>query len=184
MTTLSFTGAPLSGGVADLTQRPETLAGMRALGYGAYFLLIGLWRVLSAPAILPPRSTRLMEWAYAGAFFNFSGAVISHLASVRSGTTSATPSCSPSAGSSPGGCVPATGSWATCIRTWKSDQRVAPIGRRARGRSIRSRACDDAIANYRVRLVGSLSRVSLCGFATAWIRLTRPFSTTRLTAAT
>ncbi|MEO3796902.1 DoxX family protein [Nonomuraea sp. B10E15] len=55
---------------------------MQALGCPAYFLLIiGSWKVLSVPAILPPGFTRLKEWAYAGAFFNFSGAVFSHLAS-------------------------------------------------------------------------------------------------------
>ncbi|WP_020576743.1 DoxX family protein [Actinopolymorpha alba] len=49
VTTLSFTGALLSGSVADLTQRPETLVGMQALGYPAYFLLIiGSWKVLCA----------------------------------------------------------------------------------------------------------------------------------------
>jgi|GEM_PF-99274 len=81
-TTLSFTGALLSGGVVDLTQRPETLAGMQALGYPAYFLfIIGFWKLLCAPAVLSPRFARLKEWAYAGAFFNFSGAIVSHLVS-------------------------------------------------------------------------------------------------------
>lgn len=79
---LSFTGALLSGGVADLSHRPETVGGMVALGYPGYFLfIIGFWKVLAPAAILLPGFTRLKEWAYAGAFFNFSGAVISHLVS-------------------------------------------------------------------------------------------------------
>lgn len=79
---LSFTGALLSGGVADLIHRPETVGGMVALGYPGYFLfIIGFWKVLAPAVILLPGFTRLKEWAYAGAFFNFSGAVISHLVS-------------------------------------------------------------------------------------------------------
>ncbi|GAA3149227.1 DoxX family protein [Nonomuraea roseoviolacea] len=79
---LSFTGALLSGGVADLIHRPETVGGMVALGYPGYFLyVIGFWKVLAPAAILLPGFTRLKEWAYAGAFFNFSGAVTSHLVS-------------------------------------------------------------------------------------------------------
>ncbi|HUR05070.1 MAG TPA: DoxX family protein [Nonomuraea sp.] len=79
---LSFTGALLSGGVADLSHRPETVGGMVALGYPGYFLfIIGFWKVLAPAAILLPGFTRLKEWAYAGAFFNFSGAVTSHLVS-------------------------------------------------------------------------------------------------------
>ncbi|MGP3930896.1 DoxX family protein [Nonomuraea sp. KM88] len=80
--TLGFTGALLSGGVADLIHRPETVAGMAVLGYPGYFLyIIGFWKVLAPAAILLPQFTRLKEWAYVGAFFNFSGAVVSHLVS-------------------------------------------------------------------------------------------------------
>ncbi|MEV0648244.1 DoxX family protein [Phytomonospora sp. NPDC050363] len=75
-----------SGGIADVAHVDDTLAGMVALGYPAYFLyIIGTWKLLGAVAILAPRFTRLKEWAFAGAFFNFSGAVISHLASGSSG---------------------------------------------------------------------------------------------------
>lgn len=82
VTTVGFTAALLTGGIVDLAQRPETLAGMQALGYPAYFLfIIGFWKVLCAPALFPARFTRLKEWAYAGAFFNFSGAMIAHLVS-------------------------------------------------------------------------------------------------------
>jgi hypothetical protein len=51
------------------------------LGYPEYFLVIlGIWKVLGAAALLSPRWPRLREWAYAGAFFNYTGAVASHIA--------------------------------------------------------------------------------------------------------
>jgi hypothetical protein len=53
-----------------------------ALGYPLYFVtILGTWKVLGAIAVIAPRFPRLKEWAYAGAFFNFSGAVISHVVS-------------------------------------------------------------------------------------------------------
>lgn len=51
------------------------------LGYPEYFLVIlGFWKLLGGVAILAPRFPRLKEWAYAGAFFNYTGAVASHIA--------------------------------------------------------------------------------------------------------
>jgi len=51
------------------------------LGYPAYFLvIIGVWKVPGAVVLLVPRFPRLKEWAYAGAFFTYTGAVASHLA--------------------------------------------------------------------------------------------------------
>lgn len=51
------------------------------LGYPAYFTqLLGVWKVLGGLAIVWPRTPRLKEWAYAGAMFTCSGAVISHFA--------------------------------------------------------------------------------------------------------
>jgi hypothetical protein len=43
-------------------------------------VLLGSWKVLGAVALLVPRRALLKEWAYAGAFFTYTGAVISHLA--------------------------------------------------------------------------------------------------------
>ena len=46
-----------------------------------YFLtIIGVWKVLGAIAILVPGFARLKEWAYAGIFFNVTGAAASHWA--------------------------------------------------------------------------------------------------------
>jgi uncharacterized membrane protein YphA (DoxX/SURF4 family) len=51
------------------------------LGYPPYFLVIlGIWKLLGAVALLVPRFPRLKEWAYAGVVFNYTGAVASHLA--------------------------------------------------------------------------------------------------------
>lgn len=71
----------LSGGLADLFHRRETVEGMLHLGYPLYFVtILGFWKVLGGIALLLPGFPRVREWAYAGIFFNFSGAVISHIA--------------------------------------------------------------------------------------------------------
>jgi predicted metal-binding membrane protein len=50
------------------------------LGYPTYFLVIlGIWNMLGAAALLAPRFPLLKEWAYAGAFFAYSGAIVSHV---------------------------------------------------------------------------------------------------------
>jgi uncharacterized membrane protein YphA (DoxX/SURF4 family) len=69
------------GGVWDILQIPYVRADIESLGYPAYFLIIiGVWKLLGAVAVLVPRFPRLKEWAYAGMFFNYTGAVASHLA--------------------------------------------------------------------------------------------------------
>jgi hypothetical protein len=42
-------------------------------------VLLGTWKVLGAVALLVPRRALLKEWAYAGAFFTYTGAIVSHL---------------------------------------------------------------------------------------------------------
>ena len=69
----------LSGGVADIVQPAEVLKGMTDLGYTAYFTtILGVWKVLGGIAVLAPRFPRLKEWAYAGMFFDLTGASASH----------------------------------------------------------------------------------------------------------
>jgi uncharacterized membrane protein YphA (DoxX/SURF4 family) len=71
----------LSGGVMDIIQPAELLKGMTDLGYTAYFTtILGVWKFLGGLAILAPRLPRLKEWAYAGMFFDLTGASLSHTA--------------------------------------------------------------------------------------------------------
>jgi hypothetical protein len=51
------------------------------LGYPEYLLtILGVWKILAFIAILIPRFPLVKEWAYAGLFFSYSGAVASHIA--------------------------------------------------------------------------------------------------------
>ena len=69
----------LSGGAAQLARMPQNVEGMVHLGYPVYLLgILGFWKVLGGIAILAPRFPRLKEWAYAGAFFDLTGAAASH----------------------------------------------------------------------------------------------------------
>ncbi|HEV3166463.1 MAG TPA: DoxX family protein [Isosphaeraceae bacterium] len=69
------------GGVVELMRPEAAVKGMAELGYPSYVLLIlGVWKVLGAVALLLPRTPRLKEWAYAGAVFDFTGAAASHFA--------------------------------------------------------------------------------------------------------
>ena len=82
VTTGLLAAAFAAGGVGDLTRGPDMVAGMAHLGYPAYFLLIlGVWKVLGAVAVLAPGLPRLKEWAYAGMVFDLTGAAFSHAAS-------------------------------------------------------------------------------------------------------
>lgn len=69
----------LSGGVMDLAHAPNVMEGMRHLGYPTYFAtILGFWKVGGALAIVAPKLGRVKEWAYAGMFFDLSGAAASH----------------------------------------------------------------------------------------------------------
>jgi uncharacterized membrane protein YphA (DoxX/SURF4 family) len=71
----------LSGGAAELAHRREVVEGMTHLGYPLYFnTILGFWKVLGGIAVLAPRFPRLKEWAYAGIFFELTGATASHAA--------------------------------------------------------------------------------------------------------
>ena len=64
-----------SGGAAELARLPGNVEGLVRLGYPPYCVtIIGFWKVLGAIAILLPGFPRLKEWAYAGIFFNMTGA--------------------------------------------------------------------------------------------------------------
>jgi hypothetical protein len=70
------------GGLAQMWQYHANPHGVvPVLGYPMYFFaILGFWKVLGAIAILVPRFPRLKEWAYAGIFFDLTGAVASVVA--------------------------------------------------------------------------------------------------------
>jgi uncharacterized membrane protein len=72
--------AMISGGAAELTRQKETIDGMILLGYPVYFvMIIGFWKILGGIVLLVPGFGRVKEWAYAGIFFNMTGAAVSHI---------------------------------------------------------------------------------------------------------
>ncbi len=68
-----------SGGISQILQyRANPHGVVPALGYPMYFFaILGFWKVLGAIAILWPGLPRLKEWAYAGIFFDLTGAAAS-----------------------------------------------------------------------------------------------------------
>jgi uncharacterized membrane protein YphA (DoxX/SURF4 family) len=61
---------------------PQVRELIERLGYPQYFLVIlGIWKLLGAVALVIPRFPRLKEWAYAGVIFDLTGAVASLWAS-------------------------------------------------------------------------------------------------------
>jgi hypothetical protein len=68
-----------AGALWDLLRIEYVRVVMGHLGYPLYVLIIlGVWRVPGALTLLVPRFPRLKEWAYAGAFFDYTGAAASH----------------------------------------------------------------------------------------------------------
>ncbi len=68
------------GGIWDIARIPSVLNLTVHLGYPSYFLvLLGTWKVLGAVALLVPGRPLIKEWAYAGVFFTYTGAIASHL---------------------------------------------------------------------------------------------------------
>src|SRR5215208_1002543 len=55
---------------------------MKQLGYPIYFAYImGVWKIPGAIILVMPGFLKLKEWAYAGAFFMYTGAATSHFIS-------------------------------------------------------------------------------------------------------
>ena len=66
----------VQGATWDLLQ----VVPLGVLGYPQYLaFIIGVWKLPCAITLLVPRFERLKEWAYAGAFFTFSGAAASYV---------------------------------------------------------------------------------------------------------
>src|ERR1700689_2117517 len=71
-----FIGGGGATQVAQYLAKPHSV--VPELGYPMYFFgILGVWKVLGAVAILVPRFPRLKEWAYAGIFFDLTGAAMS-----------------------------------------------------------------------------------------------------------
>src|SRR5262245_12716225 len=69
-----------AGSVWNLQQIEWVRIQLNHLGYPLYYTYItGAWQIGGAAAIIVPGFPRLKEWAYAGSFFTWSGAVASHL---------------------------------------------------------------------------------------------------------
>ena len=67
------------GGTLFLARGDQQVAVLAHLGYPAYLLtILGLWKWLGAIAIVAPGLPLLKEWAYAGFFFDLTGAAASH----------------------------------------------------------------------------------------------------------
>ena len=80
LATAAVAGEMGLGGSWDVARLDVVKTLVTHLGYPTYFLvLLGVWKILGAIVLLIPRSTVLKEWAYAGAFFTYSGAIVSHL---------------------------------------------------------------------------------------------------------
>jgi len=69
-----------AGALWDLLRIEYVRVVFAHLGYPLYLLVIlGVWRIPGALVLLVPRFPRLKEWAYAGAFFSYTGAAASHV---------------------------------------------------------------------------------------------------------
>lgn len=78
--TVLVTTELLLGGAWDVLRLPQVRVVTDHLGYPPYFLVIlGVWKLLGAAALLAPRLPLLKEWAYAGVVFADTGAIASHL---------------------------------------------------------------------------------------------------------
>ena len=76
-TTAILASVLISGGAAQIARLPANVEGILQLGYPLYFMtIVGTWKILGGIALLVPKFPRLKEWAYAGVFFDLTGASI------------------------------------------------------------------------------------------------------------
>jgi hypothetical protein len=75
ITTILGPASFVIGGYLHLTRDPQVMTTLAHLGYPPYFAAImGAWKLLGAIAITVPGIPRVKEWAYAGFFFDLTGA--------------------------------------------------------------------------------------------------------------
>jgi hypothetical protein len=76
-----FSAFMLTSTIPNIMSTPEWVEIFKQLGYPLYMLpFIGVAKLLGIVALLVPGFARLKEWAYAGLFFDLTGAVYSGLA--------------------------------------------------------------------------------------------------------
>ncbi|WP_067834641.1 DoxX family protein [Nocardia lijiangensis] len=81
VTTLVIVFELVAGSVWNLLPIEWIEIQLQHLGYPHFFAyVLGAWQVGAAVAIIAPGLPLIKEWAYAGSFFLWSGAVASHLA--------------------------------------------------------------------------------------------------------
>jgi uncharacterized membrane protein YphA (DoxX/SURF4 family) len=75
ITTILGPASFVIGGYLHLTRDPQVMTTLAHLGYPPYFAVImGAWKLLGAIAVVVPGIPRVKEWAYAGFFFDLTGA--------------------------------------------------------------------------------------------------------------
>lgn len=80
VTTILGPASFVIGGFFFITHGEQQIATLNGLGYPEYVLtILGFWKLMAVIAILIPRFPRLKEWAYAGFFFELTGAAASHI---------------------------------------------------------------------------------------------------------
>lgn len=76
-----FCAFMLTSTIPNILSAPEWVDVFKQLGYPLYMLpFIGIAKLLGIIALLMPGFPRIKEWAYAGMFFDLTGAVYSGLA--------------------------------------------------------------------------------------------------------
>jgi hypothetical protein len=79
ITLVLFCFAMAGGGVADLTQNPAIMESLNKLGFPGYIAsILGFWKIAGVVALLLPGWGLVKEWAYAGFFFDLTGASAAH----------------------------------------------------------------------------------------------------------
>lgn len=79
--TILLAALMLFSAIPDILSVPDAVTLFKHLGYPAYLLpFLGIAKTLGAVAILVPGFPRLKEWAYAGLFYDITGATYSSIA--------------------------------------------------------------------------------------------------------
>ncbi|HEV3222742.1 MAG TPA: DoxX family protein [Puia sp.] len=79
ITTVLVVSETAVGAQWDLVRNPYVTKEFIDLGYPLYLLtILGIWKIPAAIILIIPRFPLVKEWAYAGLFFVYTGAVASH----------------------------------------------------------------------------------------------------------